>query len=158
MNKIKSNLNLIVAVLTFVFIGFFVYNTFLKSGDEAGIKEIQVAEQSQDVRKIISLLNDIEKINFDTKFFTASHDPNSYSLTFNELQDFSQAIPNKIPGKINPFLKGGAADYTVSSETSDNTIMESEVDNRVQEKLVNENNQTENNATTETPAPTETTQ
>ena len=153
MNKLKSNINLIVGVLTFVFIGFFVYNTFFKSEDKTGIKEIQVGEESEDVRRIISLLNDISKINFDTTFFTESHDPNSYSLTFNELQDFSEAIRPKIPGKINPFMQGGAANYLNSDSqdySQDNTM--------VQEKLVNENNQTENNATTETPAPTETTQ
>ena len=124
MNKIKGNINLIVGLLVFVFIGFVAYNSFFKQDPEESIQEIQVGDENPVARKVISMLNDINKITFDTKFLVEDSDKNSFKLAFKDLKDFSIHINPKPAGKMNPFLPGGSISY--SGDNSDSENMEDE--------------------------------
>ncbi len=72
------------------------------------------------------LKNKISEIKLDDNFFKKEKIANSYLLTFQELQDFSLPVPEKIPCKPNPFLLGGCnssipiADSNTSDITQNN--------------------------------------
>lgn len=137
MNKIKENLNLIIGLLTFLFIGFIIYNSFFKEDKVGSIEEVIIGEMDTETRKIIEVLDKIDGIKIDGSFFNKSPNNDGYSLTFNELEDFSQPIPNKRPGKVNPFVKGGAISYLDESSDSDDEIKSDEnVENVVQQEII----------------------
>lgn len=116
MDKLKGNLNLIIGLMTFLLIGFIVYNSFIKEEAMAGVEEISVGNMDVETRKIIEVLDEIDKIKIDAAFFNEKASKEGYSLVFNDLEDFSLPIPNKRPGKINPFIRGGAINYIDQKE------------------------------------------
>lgn len=132
------------AGITFLFIAFIVYNSFIKKDEVASVEEVSVSNMDRDTKKIIGVLDQIDKINLDTSFFSRKSSGEGYVLTFNELEDFSQPIPNKRPGKINPFVIGGAINYLdvedkdAAIEVIDNLKDNNQDGEVVEEKVIEE--------------------
>ena len=133
MKKIKENLNLIIGLFTVLFIGFIIYNSFFKDDkSNNGVEEIVIGEMDPETRKIIEVLDKIDGIKIDASFFNQAPKADGYSLVFSQLEDFSQPIPNKRPGKVNPFVKGGAINYLDEEENTDGN------ENKVEEEIIQE--------------------
>jgi hypothetical protein len=132
MKSIKKNLNLIIGLLTVLFVGFIIYNSFFSSDEvDNGIQEVVIGEMDPSTRRIIEVLDKIDNIKIDASFFNQQPKGDGYSLTFNELEDFSQPIPNKRPRKVNPFVRGGAINYldeVQEEENEENTVVEEVVE------------------------------
>lgn len=120
MDKIKGNLNLVIIIMTLLLVGFIIYNSFIKEDEGSGVNEVVIGQADADTRRIIEVLDKIDKIKIDSTFFNEKPSRDGYVMAFNELKDFSQPIPNKKPGKVNPFIRGGAVEY-ISQEVDNET-------------------------------------
>ncbi len=137
MKQIKENINLIIGILTLLFVGFVIYNSFFREDKKSNIEEIIVGEENKDTKKILEILDKIDDIRIDSAFFKEDPKLEGYSLVFNQLEDFSQPIPDKRPGKVNPFMKGGPINYLDNIESdsgninsmgnSDNVVVQEEI-------------------------------
>lgn len=104
--KIKIPL-IVVAVL---FVGFFLYNSFIKkpTSNEVLEKSVQGPANDTVVKNILPLLSRLKDITLDDKFF---NDP-----IFKSLQDFGQTIVEEEQGRANPFAPSFSAAASSSLE------------------------------------------
>jgi hypothetical protein len=111
MEKIKNNLNKIVALIVLLFISTFIYN-YTSQENNSDLDEITVGPQSEKARDILETLNELGKINIDYSFFYNKGDIKKEEHIFIVngkeylLKDFSKSeLAPKEFGKNNPFAE-----------------------------------------------------
>lgn len=120
MEIFKKNKYIIIGI-TLLFVGFIIYNNFLKKEESNKIQDVVVAETDKDILDMLNVLDKIKDIEINPDFFNQKPNDKGYILVFSEL-DPTEPKPNKkIPGKINPFILGGAINYQNYTETNIDT-------------------------------------
>ena len=128
---LKKNKWIIIG-LTLLFVGFIIYNNFIKKEDISVVQEINVVDSSDTESMIIlNILDKIDKIDLRPDFFLAKSDKNGYILTFRELVDFPIVENKKPAGKFNPFIYGAGMNFA-------------NINGNIDDLENTENNQTEN--------------
>ncbi|MCK5588877.1 MAG: hypothetical protein KAI16_01025 [Candidatus Pacebacteria bacterium] len=132
MNLIKKHLNKIIIGIALVFISTFGYNYISdQSGGNSALDEKIISESmNEEAGEIIKTLNELGKITIDASFFTEDLAiGNSNLVSFVDLVDFTQTkIPNKMVGKVNPFvfnnISGNNQNIPKKTETETETEIE----------------------------------
>ncbi len=125
MDYIKKNLNLIIGIIVLVFIVTFVYYYITDSKKETGAVTEKFTAQETDVefRKMMNVLNELEKIKIkdNKKFFTRDFSADGLNLiSFKDLEDFSSTeIKKQATGKTNIFSDNNS--YIFDSSSSENS-------------------------------------
>lgn len=111
MEKIKNNINKIIAILVLVFMATFGYN-YVKEKEAGDLSEVIIGSESQQAREILETLNELENINIDYEFFYNKSKQKKGEVIFVVegkeylLKDFSRGeLELKDFGKNNPFLE-----------------------------------------------------
>ncbi len=111
MKEIFQKFKLPIIVIAFLFVGLFIYNSFMKSPEPVGTLSSGVKGDGSAVpgADFLPLLLRIKDVSFDQKFFS---DP-----VYKKLMDDSQTIIPESKGKDNPFAPGifGSSSSTVES-------------------------------------------
>ena len=126
MNLVKKHLNKIIIGIALVFIGTFGYNYISdqSDGNSAFDEKIISESMNEEAGEILKTLNELGKITIDASFFDKDLTMgNSNLVSFVDLVDFTQTkIPNKVVGKVNPFI------FNNSSNSSQSTQKELEIE------------------------------
>lgn len=111
MESIKKNINKIIIAIILVFIATFIYN-YISEEDSDNLSEVIIGNESEEARKILETLNELNKINIDYQFFSDKVIQDGDEVIFvvygkeYMLKDFSQKeLAPKEFGKSNPFTE-----------------------------------------------------